>query len=74
MLVRSRTCAAVRQSGRSPPAGHPIAAYQPLYAAKADLLRHAGERTAAAAAYTRAISLSANAVERAELERRRAAL
>ena len=51
-----------------------LASYQPLYAAKADLLRRAGERKAAVAAYTRAIALSTNAVERAELERRRAAL
>jgi RNA polymerase sigma-70 factor (ECF subfamily) len=51
-----------------------LASYQPLYAAKADLLRRAGDRRAAAEAYTRAISLSANGVEREELERRRAAL
>jgi RNA polymerase sigma-70 factor (ECF subfamily) len=49
-------------------------AYQPFHAARADLLRRAGDAPAAAAAYARAIELSANAVERAELERRRAAL
>jgi RNA polymerase sigma-70 factor (ECF subfamily) len=48
--------------------------YQPLHAARAELLRRSGDATAAAAAYTRAIELTANAVERAELERRRAAL
>ncbi|HEX3874233.1 MAG TPA: RNA polymerase sigma factor [Solirubrobacteraceae bacterium] len=47
-----------------------LAGYQPLHAAHADLLRRAGERDAAAAAYERAIELSANAVERAELEAR----
>jgi RNA polymerase sigma-70 factor (ECF subfamily) len=50
-----------------------LARYQPLYAAHADLLSRAG-RPAAAAAYQRAIELTANAVERAELERRRDAL
>ena len=44
--------------------------YQPLHAAHADLLRRAGDHTAAARAYERAIALSANAVERAELHRR----
>jgi RNA polymerase sigma-70 factor (ECF subfamily) len=48
--------------------------YQPFHAARAELLRRTGDRAAAAVAYTRAIELSANAVERAELERRRAAL
>ena len=48
--------------------------YQPLHAARAELLRRSGDRTAADAAFARAIELSANAVERAELERRRAAL
>jgi RNA polymerase sigma-70 factor (ECF subfamily) len=48
--------------------------YQPFHAARAELLRRAGDRPGAAAAYTRAIELSTNAVERAELERRRAAL
>jgi RNA polymerase sigma-70 factor (ECF subfamily) len=48
--------------------------YQPLHAAHADLLRRAGRAEAAARAYERAIALSANAVERAELERRLASL
>jgi RNA polymerase sigma-70 factor (ECF subfamily) len=48
--------------------------YQPLHAAHAELLRRAGDAAAADAAYARAIELSANAVERAELERRRGAL
>jgi RNA polymerase sigma-70 factor (ECF subfamily) len=51
-----------------------LAAYQPFHAARADLLRRAGDAEAARAAYTRAIELSPNAVEREELERRRAAL
>jgi RNA polymerase sigma-70 factor, ECF subfamily len=46
--------------------------YQPLHAAHADLLRRAGDPAGAARAYERAIELSANEVERAELERRRA--
>jgi RNA polymerase sigma-70 factor (ECF subfamily) len=49
-----------------------LARYVPLHAAHADLLRRAGEREAAADAYARAIELSENAVQRAELERRRA--
>ena len=44
--------------------------YQPLHAAHAELLKRAGEREGAARAYETAIELSANAVERAELERR----
>ncbi len=44
--------------------------YQPLYAAHAELLGRAGDAEGAARAYERAIALSANAVERAELERR----
>jgi len=48
--------------------------YQPLHAAHAELLSRAGDAEAAARAYERAIALSANAVERAELERRRATL
>jgi len=51
-----------------------LAGYQPFHAARADMLRRAGDGEAAADAYARAIELSANAVERAELERRRAAL
>jgi RNA polymerase sigma-70 factor (ECF subfamily) len=50
---------------------HPaLARYQPLHATHADLLRRAGDRAAAARAYERAISLSTNSVERAELQRR----
>ena len=48
--------------------------YQPLHAAHAELLRRAGDAGGADAAYERAIALSANAVERAELEQRRARL
>ena len=44
--------------------------YQPLHAAHAELLSRAGDATGAAAAYERAIALTSNAVERAELERR----
>jgi RNA polymerase sigma-70 factor (ECF subfamily) len=44
--------------------------YQPLHAAHAELLRRTGDWQGAAEAYKRAIALSANAVERAELERR----
>jgi RNA polymerase sigma-70 factor (ECF subfamily) len=44
--------------------------YQPLHATHADLLNRAGDQAAAADAYRRAISLTQNAVERAELERR----
>jgi RNA polymerase sigma-70 factor (ECF subfamily) len=44
--------------------------YQPLHAAHAELLRRAGDTRAAARAYERAIALSANEIERAELERR----
>jgi RNA polymerase sigma-70 factor, ECF subfamily len=51
-----------------------VSGYQPFHAARADLLRRAGDGEAAANAYDRAIELSANTVERAELERRRAAL
>ena len=51
-----------------------MASYQPFHAARAELLRRAGACPAAAEAYARAIELSANEVERAELERRRGAL
>jgi RNA polymerase sigma-70 factor (ECF subfamily) len=51
-----------------------MSSYQPFHAARADLLRRAGDERAAAAAYDQAIALSANAIEKAELERRRAAL
>jgi RNA polymerase sigma-70 factor (ECF subfamily) len=51
-----------------------LRSYQPFHAARAELLRQAGDRAGAAAAYERAIALSANHVERTELERRRAAI
>ncbi|HEX5193931.1 MAG TPA: sigma-70 family RNA polymerase sigma factor [Solirubrobacteraceae bacterium] len=47
-----------------------LARYQPLYAAHAELLKRAGDRHGAARAYQTAIQLSANVVERVELERR----
>jgi RNA polymerase sigma-70 factor (ECF subfamily) len=48
--------------------------YQPLYAAHAELLRRTGRSEEAACAYQRAIELSGNEVERAELERRLAGM
>jgi RNA polymerase sigma-70 factor (ECF subfamily) len=48
--------------------------YQPLHAAHAELLSRAGDAERAARAYHRAIALTANAVESAELERRLRAL
>lgn len=51
-----------------------LANCQPLYAAQAELLRQSGDHGAAQAAYRRALELSSNAVERAELARRLAAL
>ena len=48
--------------------------YQPLHAAHAELLSRAGDAEGAARAWRRAIPLTANAVERAELERRLSAL
>ena len=48
--------------------------YQPLHAAHAELLSRAGDAEGAARAYEQAIELTANAVERAELERRLRAL
>jgi RNA polymerase sigma-70 factor (ECF subfamily) len=48
--------------------------YQPLHAAHAELLSRSGDADGATRAYERAIALTANAVERAELERRRDAL
>jgi RNA polymerase sigma-70 factor (ECF subfamily) len=44
--------------------------YQPLHAAHADLLRRSRDAEGAASAYAQAIALTANAVEREELERR----
>jgi RNA polymerase sigma-70 factor (ECF subfamily) len=54
--------------------GGALDGYQPFHAARADLLRRAGDTAGAAGAYRRAIELSTNTVERAELERRLAAL
>jgi len=48
--------------------------YQPLHAAHAELLRRTEDSPGAARAYERAIALSANAVERTELEHRLQAL
>jgi RNA polymerase sigma-70 factor, ECF subfamily len=48
--------------------------YQPLHAAHAELLRRADDSAGAARAYERAIALTANSVERTELERRLVAL
>jgi RNA polymerase sigma-70 factor, ECF subfamily len=48
--------------------------YQPLHAVHAELLSRAGDAEGATRAYERAIELSANAIERAELERRLGAL
>ena len=48
--------------------------YAPLHAAHAELLRRTGAPDAAAAAYDRAIAATGNVVERAELQRRRAAV
>jgi RNA polymerase sigma-70 factor (ECF subfamily) len=48
--------------------------YQPLHAVHAELLSRAGDAEGATGAYERAIELSANAIERAELERRLSAL
>ena len=45
--------------------------YQPLHAARAELLRRAGDADAADAAYARAIALADSDAERAALERRR---
>jgi RNA polymerase sigma-70 factor (ECF subfamily) len=44
--------------------------YQPLHAAHAELLRRSGQTAGAMEAYEKAIALTSNAVERAELERR----
>jgi RNA polymerase sigma-70 factor, ECF subfamily len=48
--------------------------YHLYHAARADLLRRLGEAAAAAEAYNRALALTGNAIERAYLERRLAAL
>jgi RNA polymerase sigma-70 factor, ECF subfamily len=51
-----------------------LAAYQPFFAAKADMLRRSGRAGEAKAAYERAIALSQNASERAFLQARAAAV
>jgi RNA polymerase sigma-70 factor (ECF subfamily) len=51
-----------------------LGTYAPLHAAHAELLRRTGAPDAAAAAYDRAIAATGNAVQRAELQRRRAAV
>jgi len=48
--------------------------YQPLHAARADLLRRLGRDAEAAVAYERALALSGNEVERRFIERRLAGL
>jgi RNA polymerase sigma-70 factor, ECF subfamily len=50
-------------------AGDRLASYQPYHAARADLLRRAGQRREAAAAYRRAIALTTGDPERRYLER-----
>jgi RNA polymerase sigma-70 factor (ECF subfamily) len=51
-----------------------LSSYAPLHAAHAELLRRTGAPDSAAAAYDRAIAATSNAVQRAELLRRRAAV
>jgi RNA polymerase sigma-70 factor (ECF subfamily) len=51
-----------------------LADYQPFHATRAELLRRAGRRSEAAAAFDRAIELSTNLTERRFLESRRASL
>jgi RNA polymerase sigma-70 factor (ECF subfamily) len=56
------------------PLAEPLAAYHPFHAARAELLRRAGDVRDAADAYDRAIALATNGRERAAIERRRASL
>jgi RNA polymerase sigma-70 factor (ECF subfamily) len=56
------------------PLAEELDAYQPFHAALAELLLRVGDAAGATAAYRRAIELSENLVERAELERRLAEL
>jgi RNA polymerase sigma-70 factor (ECF subfamily) len=49
----------------------PLAEYVPFHAADAELKRRAGDTAAALSAYDRAIALSQNAAQRADLQRRR---
>jgi RNA polymerase sigma-70 factor (ECF subfamily) len=54
-------------------AGDPrLARYQPLHAARAELLRRAGDAAGADTAYERAITLTSNEAQRAALQRSRA--
>ena len=53
-----------------PALADPLADYQPFWAARADLLRRAGRPDEAGEAYTRALELTTNPVERRFLERR----
>ena len=65
-----------RRGSRDPRrvAGDPrLQRYLPLHAARADLLRRAGDAAGADAAYARAIALAGNAPERSALERERRA-
>ena len=50
-----------------------LARYQPLHAARAELLARAGDQAGADEAYARAIALTGNAAERAALSARRTA-
>jgi RNA polymerase sigma-70 factor (ECF subfamily) len=59
---------------RLEPLAEPLAAYHPYHAARAELLRRAGDADEAAGAYDRAIALATNGRERAAIERRRASL
>jgi RNA polymerase sigma-70 factor (ECF subfamily) len=73
-LARAGDAAAGLQMLESIRDDRAIAVYQPFHAAHADLLRRAGRTAEALDAYTKAIELSDNSVQRAELERRRAEL
>lgn len=54
--------------------GRALAEYGPYHAVRADLLRRAGRRSEAAAAYEQAAARAGNASERAFLLARRSAL
>jgi RNA polymerase sigma-70 factor (ECF subfamily) len=54
--------------------GEILGNYHLYHAARADLLRRAGQRTAASASYTRALALCQNTIERRFLQRRLAEL
>jgi RNA polymerase sigma-70 factor (ECF subfamily) len=56
------------------PLAEPLDAYHPFHAARAELLRRAGDASEAADAYDRSIALATNSRERAAIERRRASL